>query len=231
MSNSKQKPKIGLALGSGSARGMAHLGVIERLEEIGIKPDIVCGSSMGAVAGAVYLLGKTHDFAEWVSDLSTGEMLSYMSISFGASGGFAHGGRLMDYLRGSMGQVNIEDLDRAYAAVATDLKTGREIWLQEGDIWHAVRASMALPGIMTPVAAGRQFLVDGGLVNPVPVSVCRAMGADFTIAVNLNGDLLGRHFDASQLRTTPNPMPEIEQTLQALQGLGHLRPRPLDAGD
>jgi NTE family protein len=195
MTQLDSRPKIGLAIGSGSARGMAHLGVIERLGEIGVKADIICGSSIGALAGAIHLLGKTDTFTDWISELSTGDMLRYMDISFGASGGFAHGGKLFDYLRDTMGQINIEELSCPYAAVATDLKTGKEIWLREGSIWDAIRASIALPGIMTPVPYGRHWLVDGGLVNPVPVSVCRAMGADFTIAINLNGDLLGRHFD------------------------------------
>jgi NTE family protein len=203
-------PKIGLALGSGSARGMAHLGVIDQLRELGIEPDIICGSSVGALIGAVSLLGKGDEFARWITALSAGDILHYMDIRLATTGGFAHGGKLMQYLRESLGETRIEELDKRFAAVATDLKSGREIWLQSGSIWDAVRASIALPGIMTPVLSDGIWLVDGGLVNPVPVSVCRAMGADIIIAVNLNGDLVGRHLQAGSRKraaSAPEQMP------------------------
>ncbi|MEH6549475.1 MAG: patatin-like phospholipase RssA [Pseudomonadales bacterium] len=187
------KLKIGLALGSGSARGMAHIGVIRAMEQLGVKPDIICGSSVGSLIGAAYTIGKMDELGSWISELSTGDILRYMDIRLAAGGGFAHGQKLMDHLRETMGEHQIESLPLQFAAVATDLHSGREIWLKEGSIWDAVRASIALPGILTPVAYRHHWLVDGGLVNPVPVSVCRAMGADIIIAVNLNGDLVGRH--------------------------------------
>jgi len=214
MTAARATPRIGLALGSGSARGMAHLGVIARLKELGIEPDIVCGSSIGALIGAVSLLGKSREFTEWITALSRGDILHYMDIRLATSGGFAHGGNLMQYLREAMGEARIEELDRHFAAVATDLRTGREIWLQTGSIWDAVRASMALPGIMTPVLAGGNWLVDGGLVNPVPVSVCRALGADIIIAVNLNGDLVGRHLPSIPRKPSPAaPIPTVEKAI------------------
>lgn len=219
MASASTAPKIGLALGSGSARGMAHLGVIARLQELGIEPDIVCGSSIGALIGAVGLLGKSAEFTAWITALSRGDILHYMDIRLATAGGFAHGGHLMQYLRESMGETLIEDLDRRFAAVATDLKTGREIWLQSGSIWDAVRASIAVPGIMTPVRVGNSWLVDGGLVNPVPVSVCRALGADVIIAVNLNGDLVGRHLQLTPgNRTAPATQPSTAQTGPSMEG-------------
>jgi NTE family protein len=119
-------------------------------------------------------------------------MVRYMDIRLAAGGGFAHGHRLMEHLSATLGNPLIEHVHPRFVAVATDLHSGREIWLRDGPIWNAVRASIALPGMFTPVAKDDLWLVDGGLVNPVPVSVCRAMGADIIIAVNLNGDRVGR---------------------------------------
>ncbi len=186
----EHKKRIALALGSGSARGMAHIGVIQRLEERGIKPDIVCGTSAGALAAAVYACGKLDHFADWVSGLTNSDILHYMDIRLLATGGVAHGGRLIDFFKKNYGNPNIEDLPLRYTAVATDLYRGRETWLQEGPLWDAVRASIAIPGVLVPVAQGNHWLVDGGLVNPVPVSVGRALGAETIIVVNLNSDLV-----------------------------------------
>ena len=186
----EHKKRIALALGSGSARGMAHIGVIQRLEERGIKPDIVCGTSAGALVAAVYACGKLDEFAEWVSELTNSDILHYMDIRLLATGGVAHGGRLIDFFKEHYGNPHIEDLPLRFTAVATDLYRGRETWLQEGPIWDAVRASIAIPGILVPIAQGNHWLVDGGLVNPVPVSVGRALGAETIIAVNLNSDLV-----------------------------------------
>ncbi len=184
--------RVGLALGSGSARGLAHIGVIQRLSELGIEPDIICGTSIGALVGACHACGQLDHFGEWISGLSNSEIFHYMEVRLLASGGVAHGGRLIDFFRQHYGDPNIEQLGLKFAAVCTDLYRGRETWLQEGPVWDAVRASIAIPGILTPVAWGDHWLVDGGLVNPVPVSVCRALGADTIIAVNLNSDLVGR---------------------------------------
>lgn len=184
--------RVGLALGSGSARGLAHIGVIQRLSELGIEPDIICGTSIGALIGACYACKQLDHFAEWISGLSNSDIFHYMEVRLLASGGVASGGRLIEFFKQHYGNPDIEDLDLRFAAVATDLYRGRETWLQEGPVWDAVRASIAIPGILVPVAHGNHWLVDGGLVNPVPVSVCRALGADTIIAVNLNSDLVGR---------------------------------------
>lgn len=194
MSYPKSPKKVALALGSGSARGMAHIGVIQRLKELDIEPDIVCGSSIGALVGACHLIGKLDDFAEWTQKLSTAQIFHYMGVSLAATGGMAHATRLIGYFVESYGNPDIESLDKPFAAVATDLYRGREVWLQRGPLWGAVRASIAIPGVLTPVAHSddEAWLVDGGLVNPVPVSVCRALGAEIIIGVDLNSDILGR---------------------------------------
>lgn len=188
--SSSSKKRIGLALGSGSARGLAHIGVIERLEEVGLKPDIVAGASIGAVIAGCHVQDKLGHFSEWISGLSNGEMFRLADVSLTGSGGLANGNRLLSFLREEYGDPDIESLEIPFATVATDLYSGREIWLQQGSLWDAVRASMALPGILTPVYNGERWLVDGGLVNPVPISLCRALGADLIIGVNLNSDLL-----------------------------------------
>lgn len=201
--------KIALALGSGSARGMAHIGVIQRLGELGIQPDIICGTSIGSVIAGCYLTGKLEHFTDWIQSLSTTQVLHYMSVSLTATGGVAHATRLIEFFINEYGNPDIEDLNMPFAAVATDLMRGREVWLQRGPIWDAVRASMAIPGILTPVAFGNSWLVDGGLVNPVPVSVCRALGADIIIGVDLNSDLVGR-----QKVLTDAKAPANEETIE-----------------
>lgn len=183
--------KIGIALGSGSARGLAHIGILDALQQWGVRPTVVCGTSIGALVGACYATGHLDSFARWVGDLSTSEIWRFLNLQL-RGGGMANASRLMSHLRSAYGEPDIEQLDCAFAAVTTDLHRGREIWLQQGSIWSAVRASIAIPGILTPVQHGDRWLVDGGLVNPIPVSVCRALGADIVIAVNLNSDLVGR---------------------------------------
>lgn len=192
MENATPPKKIALALGSGSARGMAHIGVIQRLHELGIEPDIICGSSIGSLIGACYLTNKLDEFSTWIQSLSSTQVLHLMSISLTASGGVAHATRLIDHFIAEYGNPDIEDLPKPFAAVATDLYRGREVWLQRGPVWNAVRASIAIPGVLTPVGLQDAWLVDGGLVNPVPISLCRALGADIIIGIDLNSDILGR---------------------------------------
>jgi NTE family protein len=185
------KIKIGLALGSGSARGWAHIGVIRALEEQGIKPDIVTGSSIGSLVGAAYVGGHLDALEGWVSKLSFIDVVRLLDVKM--NGGLIEGDNLMESFRDKIAQLNIEELPLPFAAVATDLNNGREVWLQHGSLPAAVRASIALPGLFSPVAMDNRWLVDGGLTNPVPVSLCRAMGADVIIAVNLNSDIVGKH--------------------------------------
>lgn len=186
----KKDIKIGLALGAGAARGWGHIGVIKGLEALGIKPDIVCGASAGALVGAAYASGHVDALERWLRKLRRIDVFRLMDAKF-SGGGFIHGRKLAKVLGGPLEDVNIEDLPIPFAAVATELDTGRERWLREGPVIDAVRASIAVPGLFSPVRHDDMWLVDGGLVNPVPVSICRAMGADIVIAVNVNGGLIG----------------------------------------
>jgi NTE family protein len=194
------KTRIGLALGSGSARGWAHIGVIRALEQAGIHPDIVCGTSVGAFVGAAYVDGDLARLEEWVRSLTVQAVVGFLDVSL--NGGLIKGERLIEFFRRHFVDKQIAELPLAFAAVATDLQTGREVWLQEGSVIDAVRASIALPGLFTPARREGRWLVDGGLVNPVPVSLCRAMGADCVIAVDLNAGLVGRH-----LKRKPGKLP------------------------
>jgi len=184
------KTRIGLALGSGSARGWAHIGVIRALRDAGIEPDIICGSSIGAFVGAATACGDLDKLEHWVRSLSWKEVLGFFDV--GLNGGLIKGEKLLDFFTRHFTDRDFHDLSLPFACVATDLASGREIWLKEGSVAHAVRASIALPGLFAPLPRDGGFLVDGGLVNPVPVSLCRALGADIVIAVDLGSDMLGR---------------------------------------
>ncbi|MBM9500980.1 patatin-like phospholipase RssA [Leptospira sp. 201903071] len=185
-----KKRIVGLALGSGSARGWSHIGVIRVLESYGWKPDIICGTSIGSIVGAFYAAGKLDRLEEWVQTLEWKDILGFMDISFG--GGLISGKKLFDFFEKEFKDLNFEHLEKKFGAIATDIDNGAEIWLREGSVPEAVRASISLPGIFSPVKLGNRWLVDGGLVNPVPVSLCKAMGAEFVIAIDLNQDLLDR---------------------------------------
>jgi NTE family protein len=187
------RPRIGLALGSGSARGWSHIGIIDALSEAGIEPHIVCGSSIGSLVGAAYVARRLGELRKWAEAATWRDVVGLMDVRL-SGGGLISGELVVSFLRGLGITEAIESYPKPYAAIATDLVTGREIWLQSGPIDQAVRASISIPGIFSPVRVNDKLLADGGLSNPVPVSVCRALGAEVTIAVNLNGDLLGRRF-------------------------------------
>lgn len=189
--------KIGLVFGSGSARGWAHIGVIRELAHMGIKPDLIAGSSVGAVVGGAYASGHLDEFEEWIFTLKRVDILKLLDFHM-TGGGFIQGNALMIAIEKRLGNLNIEDLRVPFACVATSLLNGKEHWLRDGSLLDAVRASIALPGIFAPVALHHDLMLDGGLVNPVPISLARAMGADYIIAVNLNSDLVGRHFSLDQ---------------------------------
>ncbi|TXI83504.1 MAG: patatin-like phospholipase RssA [Cupriavidus sp.] len=195
MKASQAEPVIGLALGSGSARGWAHIGIIQGLEEIGVRPQVVAGTSIGALVGAVYVSGQLEEFSQWVQALSARDVFKLMDLSF--SGGMVKGERLFGFFEANHRNPDIESLEQRYVSVATEMKTGREIWITKGPILPAARASCALPGIFPPVKHHESWMLDGGLVNPVPVSACRALGADVVIAVNLNAQLVGAHLPKS----------------------------------
>jgi len=196
--HSANKVNIGLALGSGSARGWSHIGVIEALRDHGIEPDIICGCSIGALVGASYAANKITALETWARSLSLFETARFASLDTTLNG-VINKERLQKVLRQFVAdeEFTIAELQRPFASVATDLSSGREVWFTDGPLLDAVWASISLPGLFPPVRHKKRWLVDGGLVNPVPVSVCRALGADFVIAVNLNGNLVGRHIDKS----------------------------------
>ncbi len=177
-------PRLGLALGSGSARGWAHIGILRALEERGLKPDVVTGASVGALVGAACAAGRLADLEEWVCKLTQRDVWRLVDTTF-RSGGVMTGNRLMEAIAAHIGDAPIETLPMRFGAVATDLYTGEEIWLREGPFMTAVRASSGLPGLFSPTWHEGRWLIDGGVVNPVPVSLCRALGADIVIAVDL----------------------------------------------
>ena len=201
------RPRIGLALGSGAARGWAHIGAIQALGEAGIEPDIVCGSSIGALVGAAYVAGELETLEDWARSINWREIVRFLDVRL-SGGGLIEGRRLMSFFRNLREDAAIESFSKPFTAVATDLISGREVWLREGSMLEAVRASIALPGIFSPVRKKEWCLIDGGVVNPVPVSACRGMGAEVIIAVNLNGELVGRHGIPERLALPEDNEPE-----------------------
>ena len=185
------RPSIGLALGGGAARGFAHIGVMRTLIAHGIVPDVIVGTSIGAVVGGSYAANQLDGLESWARTLTVRGVLSHLDISLSGSG-LIRGGHLATRLNAALGDQRIDDLPIRFAAIATEFNTGHEIWLTRGRLADALRASYALPGIFPPVRIGGRWLVDGALVNPVPVSAARALGARLVIAVNLNSDLFGR---------------------------------------
>ncbi len=183
------KPKIGIALGSGGARGWCHIGALRELAEEGVEPDIVAGCSMGSLVGAAYIAGKLDELEEWARTLTWRKMAGFLDVAL-TSGGLIEGKRIVSFLNTLREDAPIESFKKPFTAIASDMMTGRDIWLQSGSILDAVRASIALPGILSPVKVGGKWLLDGGMTNPVPVSACRAMGAEIIIAVNPNANVL-----------------------------------------
>jgi NTE family protein len=226
-------PKVGLALGSGGARGWAHIGVIETLRKMGIEPDIICGSSIGALVGAASATGKLAALHTRLEQFGWREIMPLIDVQL-TTGGLIEGKRIGDFLD-SLGIVGeIEHLPVLYAAVATDLASGREIWLKTGPIGHAVRASIGIPGIFSPTRDAKNggWLLDGGVVNPVPVSLARALGAEIVVAVDLNADLLGRRFgetDETEASSPPHipvsvPKPLRDLAMPLMQRVVQARP-------
>ena len=182
-----RRPIIGVALGAGAARGWSHIGVLLELTAHGIYPDVVAGTSIGAVVGGAYAAGKLKEIETFALGLTKKRVISLMDVSFSGVS-FIGGERLRRELEQEFAGLSFEDLDKKFATVATEAGTGHEIWLTKGDVADAIRASYALPGIFEPVKINGRWLFDGALVNPIPVTLCRALGAEAVVAVNLVSD-------------------------------------------
>jgi len=187
----KKRNGIALALGGGAARGWAHIGVLRALDEAGIEIDMIAGTSIGALVGGCYLAGKLDALEEFARSLTKRRIFGLLDLHLGGSGllgGLKLTAKMQEHLNG----ITFADLDKPLVCVAAEIRTGHEIWLSSGSLITAMRASYALPGVFEPVACNRRVLVDGALVNPVPVSVCRAYEQPLVVAVNLHYDLFGR---------------------------------------
>ena len=198
--------RLGIALGSGSARGWAHLGILQALAELGLQPTVVAGASVGALVGAAYAAGKLDLLEVWVRALTQRDVWRLMDATF-RGGGVMTGNRLMNAIGERIGDVPIEQLPMPFAAVATDLYTGEEVWLRSGPMMRVVRASSGVPGLFAPAWHEGRWLIDGGVVNPVPVSVCRALGADVVIAIDLSRSVTRAGQRAQQAVSPPAEEP------------------------
>ncbi|SDK42147.1 patatin-like phospholipase RssA [Microbulbifer yueqingensis] len=185
---SSTQPRVGIALGSGAAKGFAHIGVLSALDEMGIRPQVIAGSSMGAFVGSAYAAGCLDKLEKWVKMLDNWRVFSLLDINWTFSGGLIGGKKPFQAFFEDFAYQNIEDLPVPFTAVATDLDSGQEIWLQEGNLSDAVSASCSIPGLLSPKQVAGRWLVDGAVVNPVPIDVCRAMGATCVIAVDVTED-------------------------------------------
>ena len=226
------RPKIGIALGSGAARGWAEIGVLEGLAALGVVPEVVSGTSIGALVGAAFVTGKLATLKTRMENFGRRDVAAMFDVHL-ATGGLIEGRRVETFLDSLGIAGSIETQAPRYAAVATDLASGREIWLQQGPIGHAVRASIGMPGIFSPTRHDDRWLIDGGLVNPVPVSLARALGADIVIAVDLNSELVGRRFSGSDIdltasTTTPAVSAQVPRWL--MDAVSPILQRVLQAG-
>jgi len=221
-----RRPVIGLALGGGAARGLAHIGIVRTLIAHGIVPNVVVGTSIGAVVGGAYATGQLDTLEEWARKLQPRNLLGYLDIRLNGSG-LIGGDKLAAQLEAAIGPILIEDLPMKFATVATEVRTGHEIWLTHGRMVDAMRASYALPGIFSPVLVGDRWLVDGALVNPVPVSAARAFGAEIVIAANLSSDIFAHsttiysHGPAAEVTVAVAPETMIEAAAPK-RGFGRL---------
>lgn len=206
--------RVGIALGSGAAKGWAHIGVLRGLQRLGMEPSLVAGCSIGAVVGAAYAAGKLDQLQQWVVDFSSWDVLSLLDLSW-RKGGIIEGEKVFAEACNAIGVDTVSELTLPFMAVATDLYSGQEVWLEQGKLEDVLGASCAIPGLIMPKRLGERWLVDGAVVNPVPVSTCRAMGADMVIAVDLHSDVRPlvdepQRIDTDELRLQ-EPRIELEQ--------------------
>ena len=226
------RDKIGLALGGGAARGWAHIGVLRALDEAGLKVGIIAGTSIGAVVGGCYAAGKLDELEAFVRILTPRSVLRFIDFDLGGSG-LMSGTRLRRTLDRDLTGIQIEDLPSTFVAVATEIGSGREVWLNRGPLVNAIRASYALPGMFRPIQINGRWLMDGAFVNPVPVAVCRAYGASLVIAVNLHHSGVSRTaltpLEATATETLaeptppapPQPQPFMRRGIPMLRNIRH----------
>lgn len=227
--NAARRRKVGLALSSGVARGWAHVGAIRVLSRLGVGFDVVAGCSAGALVGAAYLAGRLDELEEWALTLSKRRILSYLDLHLGR-GGLVSGNKIVAEIRRLLGARRIEELRTPFVAVATDLATGHEVWLRQGDLADAVRASLALPGLLPPSQIDDRLLADGALVDPLPVAACRALGADLVVAINLNTDVVGKARRAAATARTVFGFDPAILTQGGVEGSGGQLPAGLTRG-
>jgi len=208
---SRPESRIALALGGGAARGWAHIGVLRAFDEAGVPVGMIAGTSIGALVGGCYLAGKLDELEQFARSLTMRRIAGLLDFAIGGSGLFG-GMRLNNRMREHLEGILIQDLDRPFVAVATEVTTGHEVWITSGSLITAIRASYALPGIFEAVQCNGRTLVDGALVNPVPVTVCRSMEERLVVAVNLHHDLYGRSavikHSATETNSTTPPAPD-----------------------
>ena len=222
--------KIGIAFGGGAARGWAHIGVLRGLLQAGIVPDIIAGTSIGAVVGGCFAAGRLDELEGFARDLTRRKVFGYLDFNLTGSG-LITGQRVVERLEGHLQGIDIEKVSPRFVAVATEIGTGQEIWISRGSLVQAMRASYAIPGIFRPVNIEGRWLFDGALVNPVPVSVCRALGARYVIAINLNSDLCGRGTVLPDPSLNPEPpMTPVPRADEPRPGARKLLQRQLFGG-
>ena len=213
--------QVTLVLGSGTARGLAHIGVIRVLEEAGFRVSAVTGTSMGALVGGIYAAGKLDGYTEWVRSLTKKDILRYLDVAFHATSGIFKGDLIIEALRDLVGDVSIEDLPIPFIAVATDLSARKEVWLTKGNLFEAIRASIAIPGVFTPRRIAGRWLVDGGLLNPVPVTPAVQVLTGMTIAVDVSGPRSANPLGESAARHYQQPpqlRKKIDEFLESIPG-------------
>jgi NTE family protein len=213
-----RRPKVGLVLGAGAARGWAHIGALRELDALGVHLDVVVGSSIGTLVGGCYAAGRLDMLETFARSLTRRRVLGLLDFSFTGSG-LIGGQRLRTRLEAGLGGLRIEDLPVQFAAVATEIGGGHEIWLRRGLLVDAIRASYALPGVFEPVKVDGRWLFDGAIVNPVPVSVARALGAERVIALNISSDRFGRGTAIQDPFGRPEPAPAVEEPAHDSSGM------------
>ena len=220
--------RVALALGSGGARGYAHIGVIIELQKRGYEIVGIAGSSMGALVGGLQAAGKLDEFAEWAKSLTQRAVLRLLDPKITAAG-VLRAAKILDAVRDILGEVTIEELPIPYTAVTTDLIAGKSVWLQRGPVDEAIRASIAIPGVITPHVLDGRLLADGGILDPLPMAPIAAVNADLTIAVSLERQRGGRPLRADGRRTQRDDGMAEQDVAQHLVAARHQR-RPLGAG-